>query len=213
VLKPIHFFTEASFITSCKQLAKKDADLASVIKQHGYPPLWKRKASFETLIHIILEQQVSLAAAKAALNKLKERIGRLSPQKLLALTDEELKTCYFSRQKILYARHLSAAIVSKQLKLQQLAQLPDEAIRAELKKIKGIGDWTADVYLMMVLQRADLFPMGDIALVNSLKEVKRLPKHSTKEELLEIAETWRPHRTVAAFILWHSYLCKRKRVY
>ncbi len=94
-----------------------------------------------------------------------------------------------------------------------MALAPDDEVRTELKKIKGIGDWTVDVYLMMVLQRTDLFPLGDIALVNSLKEVKNLPKHTSKEELLLLAEKWKPHRTIAAFILWHSYLSKRKRKY
>jgi DNA-3-methyladenine glycosylase II len=206
-------FEESNFKKYCDKLAKKDGHLKNIIDSYGYPPLWKRKPGFETLIHIILEQQVSLASAKAALNKLKEKIGAVTPQKILQLTDAELKACYFSRQKTVYARHLAEAIISKQLKLKQLHQLDDDAVRVELKKIKGIGDWTVDVYLMMVMQRTDLFPLGDIALVNSLKEVKQLAKHTTKEELLLHAETWKPYRTVAAFLLWHSYLCKRKRAY
>lgn len=209
----ISIFDETNFKTHCNNLAKVDADLKLIINTHGHPPLWKRKHGFETLIHIILEQQVSLASAKAALNKLKEKIGAVTPQKILLLTDAELKDCYFSRQKIIYARHLAKAIISKQLNLKKLALAADDDIRTELKKIKGIGDWTVDVYLMMVLQRTDLFPLGDIALVNSFKEVKNLPKHTSKEELLLLAEKWKPYRTVAAFILWHSYLCKRNRKY
>jgi len=210
---PISLFDATNFKQHCKCLSKKDLHLKSILDTHGHPPLWKRKHGFETLIHIILEQQVSLASAKAALNKLKEKIGTVTPVKVLALTDAELKACYFSRQKIIYARHLAEAIINKQLNLKQLANAPDEVVRTELKKIKGIGDWTVDVYLMMVLQRTDLFPLGDIALVNSLKEVKLLPKHTTKEELLIIADQWKPYRTVAAFILWHSYLCRRNRKY
>jgi DNA-3-methyladenine glycosylase II len=209
----ISVFNEANFTKLCNKLSKKDAHLKGIITTHGHPPLWKRKHGFETLIHIILEQQVSLASAKAALNKLKEKIGTVTPAKISALTDAELKACYFSRQKIIYAKHLAAAISSRQLNLEQLANAPDEVVRTELKKIKGIGDWTVDVYLMMVLQRTDLFPLGDIALVNSLKEIKLLPKHTTKEELLMIAEQWKPYRTVAAFMLWHSYLCRRNRSY
>jgi DNA-3-methyladenine glycosylase II len=207
----IHAFDENNFASICNRLAKKDADLKNIIDQYGHPPLWKRKPVFETLVHIILEQQVSLASAKAALSKLKEKIGAVTPQKILLLTDAELKACYFSRQKIVYARYLAEAVISKQLSLAKLAAMPDEEVRTALKKIKGIGDWTADVYLMMVLQRSDLFPLGDIALVNSLKETKQLPKQTDKESMLLIAEQWRPHRTVAAFILWHSYLCKRNR--
>jgi len=209
----IRSINETNFKTYCRRLCKLDTDLKSIIGQYGHPPLWKRKPGFETLIHIILEQQVSLASAKAALNKLKEKIGAVTPQKILLLTDTELKACYFSRQKIVYARHLADMIVSKQIDLKKLSLAGDEEVRTELKKIKGIGDWTVDVYLMMVLQRSDLFPLGDIALINSIKEVKGLPKHTSKEEILMIAENWRPYRTVAAFILWHSYLCRRNRKY
>jgi DNA-3-methyladenine glycosylase II len=209
----ISAFDKTNFKKHCNKLAKTDAELKLIIDTHGHPPLWKRKPGFETLIHIILEQQVSLASAKAALHKLKEKIGSVTPQKILQLTDAELKACYFSRQKIVYARHLASAIISKQLDLKKLITSPDDIVRTELKKIKGIGDWTVDVYLMMVLQRTDLFPLGDIALVNSIKEVKNLPRHTSKEALLLIADKWKPHRTIAAFMLWHSYLCRRNRKY
>jgi DNA-3-methyladenine glycosylase II len=209
-LKSIDRFSEKDFIAKCKQLAKKDADLRSVIQQYEYPPLWKREQGFETLIHIILEQQVSLASAKAALDKLKEKIITITPENLLLLTDAELKACYFSRQKIIYSRELATVIISQQLKLDKLATAPDEMIRQELTKIKGIGHWTVDVYLMMALQRSDLFPVGDIALIKSIKQVKQLPVHTTREEIIQLAESWRPNRTIAAFILWHAYLSKRK---
>lgn len=194
-------------------LARADKDLQTVIDRYGFPPMWTRKQGFETLIHIILEQQVSLASAKAALNKLKEKIGMVTPENILSLTDEELKACYFSRQKIVYARDLAKAIMSKEVDLKKLALCSDDVIRASLKKIKGIGDWTVDVYLMMVLQRCDLFPAGDIALINSCKEVKNLPKQTSKVEILLIADKWKPYRTIAAFILWHNYLSKRNRSY
>ena len=209
-MKQINRFTETNFITACKQLAKKDADLRSVIQQYGYPPLWKRNEGFETLIHIILEQQVSLASAKAALDKLKEKLIDITPENLLSITDAALKACYFSRQKIIYSRELATVILSQQLKLNSLAVAPDEMIRQELTKIKGIGHWTVDVYLMMALQRSDLFPVGDIALIKSIKAIKKLPAETTKEEIIQIAESWRPNRTIAAFILWHAYLSKRK---
>ena len=125
------------------------------------------------------------------------------------LTDAELRACYFSRQKMIYARELAIAVQSKQLRIKHLSEKHDEEVRHELKKIKGIGDWTADVYLMHSLQRTDLFPLGDIALVNSLKEVKQLHPHTSKEKMLTIAEPWRPFRTIAAMILWHAYIQKR----
>jgi len=210
-MQPIEGFTDKDFISICDLLAIKDEDLKSIILQYGYPPLWKRTASFETLVHIILEQQVSLASALAAFDKLKERVNTITPESLILLTDAELKACYFSRQKIIYSRELANVILSQQLKLDKLATAPDEMIREELTKIKGIGHWSVDIYLMMALQRSDLFPVGDIALIKSIKEIKQLPVHITKEEIINLAERWRPNRTIAAFILWHAYLSKRKR--
>ena len=164
-------FNETNFHSICDQLAKKDKHLRPIIKQYGYPPVWTRTASFQTLIHIILEQQVSLASARAALNKLKQKLGRVTPKKLLGITDEELKVCYFSRQKTIYARCLANAFVSKQINLKKLSALDDEVIRQQLKTIKGIGDWTVDVYLLFVLHRTDVFPLGDLAMINALKEL------------------------------------------
>jgi len=202
-------FDEHNFEFLCNYLAQKDDDLKLIIDTYGYPPLFVRSPTFETLLHIILEQQVSLASAKAALNKLKEKIGTVLPEELLLLTDIELRACYFSRQKIVYSRDLANAIIDKQLNLNELFQSPDETVRSVLKKIKGIGDWTTDVYMMMAMQRINLFPVGDIALVNSMKTIKSLPKQTDKDALLLMAEKWSPYRTVAAFLLWHAYIKKR----
>jgi len=206
----INSFTEKNFHQLCDSLAKKDKHLKQILHHHGYPPMWQRKPNFETLIHIILEQQVSLASAKAALNKLKEKVGSITPKKLLALTDAEMKACYFSRQKIIYARHLASSIVNGELSIKKLSSLHDDEIRDELKKIKGIGDWTVDVFLLMALQRTNIFPTGDLAMMNSLKKVKQLSPKITKEEIIVIAESWKPHRSIATMILWHSYLEERK---
>ncbi|MEO7923507.1 MAG: DNA-3-methyladenine glycosylase 2 family protein [Chitinophagaceae bacterium] len=205
----IPVFNEGNFKAICKKLAKQDADLANIILEHGYPPMWVRPASFQTLVLFILEQQVSLASAYAAFKKLKGKIGFVTPAKILAMSDTELRACYFSRQKIVYARELANAVLSKQLQLKKFSTLEDEGVREQLIRIKGIGHWTVDVYLMHALQRTDLFPLGDIALVNSLKEVKQLSKETSKEAILAIAEAWRPFRTIAAMILWHSYIRKR----
>jgi DNA-3-methyladenine glycosylase II len=208
--KMISTFSEENFHELCDKLAKKDKHLNEIINKHGYPPMWRRKPNFETLIHIILEQQVSLASAKAALIRLKEKIGTVTPQKLLLLTDAEMKACYFSRQKIIYARHLASSIVNGELSIKKLSGLYDDEIRNKLKKIKGIGDWTVDVFLLMALQRTNIFPTGDLAMMNSLKKTKQLPPHSTKEEILLLAEYWKPHRSIATMILWHRYIIERK---
>jgi DNA-3-methyladenine glycosylase II len=204
-------FDEYNFKQLCDLLAAKDADLATILATHHYPPFWNRPASFETLVHIILEQQVSLASALAALNKLKEKIGPITPVGLLALSNEELKTCYFSRQKIVYTQHLANALLNNELDIEALQTMSDDAVRQTLTKIKGIGNWTVDVYLMMVLQRSNLFPLGDVALMNSMRENKKLSKAVSKEAIAAIAAAWSPYQTIASFILWHAYLCKRKR--
>ncbi len=204
-------FDENGFKKICDRLAKKDVALQNIIAAYGYPPVWSRKPSFETLIHIILEQQVSLASAKAALNKLKEKIGIITPKRLLLLSDEELKACYFSRQKIHYARCLAKEIMSGKLSVKNLQYLTDEQVREKLTAIKGIGNWTVDVFLMMVLHRTDLFPTGDIALINSMKHIKQLPAHTSKESIALLAEAWKPYRTVGAFLIWHAYI-QRKNI-
>ena len=202
----IQTFNDGNFKKICDKLASGDADLAMIIDTHGYPPMWTRANSFETLVHIILEQQVSLASALAALNKLRARLGTVTPESLLALTDEELKACYFSRQKTVYARGLAATIAEGRLELDGLGGMTDEEIRSRLIALKGIGHWTIDVYLMFVLQRADIFPAGDLAAVQALRRVKKLPKDIAKEDLLAVAAGWQPYRTVATMMLWHLYL-------
>jgi DNA-3-methyladenine glycosylase II len=205
----IQTFSADNFEQYCNKLARQDAHLKAIIKTYGHPPMWTRKQGFETLILNILEQQVSLASAFAAYKRLKARIGAVTPAKILAMSNEELRDCYFTRQKQGYAKELAAAVIKKQLRLKEFAGMTDEEIRLQLTAVKGIGNWTADVYLMHALQRTDLFPLGDIALVNSLKETKQLHPKVTKEEMLTIAEPWRPYRTIAAMILWHAYIKKR----
>lgn len=191
------------------QLAQNDADLKAIITQHGYPPLWVRPNTFETLVLTILEQQVSLASAYAAFSKLKNKVTEVTHQNILELTDEELRACYFSRQKIVYVRGLAHAINTGDINLEHLALQPDDEVRAQLKRLKGIGDWTVDIYLLHALQRHDVFPLGDLALVNALKAVKGLNATATKDEMLKIAEPWQPYRSFATMLLWHYYIQKR----
>jgi len=207
----IHQFNHANFQSICDTLAERDSDLARIIQTYGYPPMWNRPNSFESLVHIILEQQVSLASALSALNKLKERILNITPARVLLLTDEEMKACYFSRQKTVYVRYLAEAILSGQIDLDGFVRLPDDEIRRQLVALKGIGNWTVDVYLMFVLQRADIFPVGDLAAVNAFKRLKGLPPANTREELVELSGAWRPYRTVATMLLWHYYLSAPKK--
>lgn len=202
----IETFAVDNFHNICDQTAAIDQDLASIVKVHGYPPMWTRPNTFETLVHIILEQQVSLASALAALRKLQERTSDLTPQNILSLSDEELKACYVSRQKSVYIRSLAEALNSNSLNLSELEVLPEEAVRSSLTKLKGIGNWTVDIYLMFVLRRIDIFPIGDLAAVNALKRAKNLPNDASRESIIEITERWKPFRTIATMILWHQYL-------
>ncbi|WP_299289998.1 DNA-3-methyladenine glycosylase 2 family protein [uncultured Mucilaginibacter sp.] len=203
-------FTQQNLNQLCNELANRDASFSTIISVYGYPPFWSRPNTFESLVHIILEQQVSLASALSALQKLKEKIGQISAENLLALTDEELKACYFSRQKTVYARDLAATILSGNLKLDELVLLPDDEVRTKLTAIKGIGNWTTDIYLIFILHRTDVFPIGDLAVVQAIKRVKNLPPETSKERLLQIAEAWKPYRTIATMLLWHEYLSRRK---
>jgi DNA-3-methyladenine glycosylase II len=205
----IKIFSSDNFKTYCNKLSKIDEHLKAIISEYGYPPMWTRKQGFDTLILTILEQQVSLAAAFAAYKKLKSKIGTITPEKILSMSNEELRECYFTRQKQGYAKNLAEVFANKTLPWKQFPEMRDDEVRSHLTSIKGIGNWTADVYLMHALQRTDLFPLGDIALVNSLKETKQLHTHISKEEMLTIAEPWRPYRTIASMILWHAYIKKR----
>jgi DNA-3-methyladenine glycosylase II len=199
-------FSPSSFQPLCNKLASADPDLAAIIKAHGYPPMWNRPNTFETLVHIILEQQVSLASALSALNKLRDKVHTITPEKVLSLTDEELKACYFSRQKAGYVRYLAGSVLDRRLDLHLLPALSDDEVRTQLIALKGIGNWTIDVYLIFVLQRADIFPLGDLAAINALKRIKRLPRETHRDALRPLIDRWKPHRTIATMLLWHYYL-------
>lgn len=211
IYEPATFKTN-NFHIICNELAKIDEDLKRIIDVHGYPPMWTRENSFETLVHIILEQQVSLASALSALNMLKVKTKSITPESILLLTDEEMRGCYVSRQKTGYIRGLAEAILSEKIQLGEFEKMSNEEVRSLLIHLKGIGNWTIDIYLMFVLQRTDVFPIGDLAAVNALKRLKDLPLSTTKEEMLEISTSWQPYRTVATMLLWHYYLSNIRKV-
>jgi len=190
-------------------LAARDESLAQIVNRYGLPPLWARQPGFPTLVQIILEQQVSLASAQAAFERLCLAVSPLTPQGFLTLDDAQLKAIGFSRQKTVYGRELAQAILSGKLDLARVAGLDDEAARAELKQIKGVGDWTVDIYLLMALLRPDAFPQSDLALLTAAQQAKKLPARPTPAELTAMAEDWRPYRAVAARLLWHFYLAEK----
>lgn len=198
--------TRKMLAVGLSELAQGDRDLAAVLDQHGPPPLWSRKPGFPTLVQIILEQQVSLASAKAAFDKLQIALSEVTPNGLLDLDDGELKAIGFSRQKARYCRELSQAIVGGRFDVEGLSQLTDADAKEALMSQVGIGRWTADIYLLMALRRPDIWPRGDLALAKAAQQVKNLGELPDQDQLEEMATSWRPWRAVAARVLWHHYL-------
>jgi DNA-3-methyladenine glycosylase II len=189
-------------------LSEKDTIFKLIIEKYGLPTIPKRPQGFETLVLLILEQQVSIDSAKATFLKLREKIKIFEPGILLELPDEEFRTVGVSRQKTSYIKALSIAILNKDIDLESLPTKTTDQVRQELIKIKGIGNWTIDIYLMFCLQAPDLLPLGDIAVINTIKEL--LDIH--EKEAMEVhAVQWSPYRSYATFLLWHYYLNKRNR--
>lgn len=197
---------EATLAEGVAVLSKRDRDLAEIVHRFGPPPLWARNPGFATLLQIILEQQVSLASARAAYGRLAAAVPAVTPHNFLVLDDVTLREVGFSRQKAGYGRTLASALIDGTLDLAGLVRLPDEAARDALVGLKGVGPWTADTYLLMALGRPDVWPAGDVALQAALREVKQLQHRPSHDEMVELAEGWRPWRAVAARILWFHYL-------
>ncbi len=200
---------ENIFAQSVRFLADRDAHLAEVVEKYGRPPLWVREPGFPTLVYIILEQQVSLASAKAAFDRLNAAVRPLTPKRFLKLTDAELLRIGFSRQKTLYTRLLADSLARRHFDLRYLHDLHDDVARKMLIALKGIGRWTADIYLLSALRRPDIWPTGDLALATAVQEVKRLRRRPSPEHLEKLSQPWRPYRAVAARLFWHAYLSKR----
>ncbi len=197
------------FKTLCDWCTNIEPKLKPVIEKFGYPPFWHRNPDFATLILTILEQQVSLASAKSSFNKLVEKIKIVTPENLLKLTDQELRECYFSRQKSTYSKILSTEIISGKLNLENLNSQSAEEIRSRLIKIKGIGNWTIDMYLLMSLHFADIFPPGDLATIKAVYELELVSATASKEEIINFMKKFTPFQSVATYILWHSYIERR----
>ena len=206
MIKPLD---ESQIKRACIKLSQNHAEMALVYDTYGPPPLWDRPTGFATLLNIILEQQVSLASAKACFDKLAAHLGEVTPEQLLTINDAVLKTIGFSRQKTSYARHLSEAVIKKHVDLDSLYKLPDAEVKAELVKLKGVGEWTADVYLLMAMLRPDVMPRGDIALHAAYQKLTLADKRPSSDEFVAMAVKWAPYRSVAARLLWHFYLSEK----
>ena len=186
-------------------LAAQDADLARVVNQHGPPVLRHRPQGFSTLLKIILGQQVSRSSADSTYQRLLDAIGPPRPANFLALDEDSLRSIGFSRQKSRYGRELAAALVEGRLDLDSLGEGEDDSVRATLTALPGIGAWSAEIYLLFALRRPDAWPASDLGVVVGAQKVKNLAARPTRQELDAMAESWRPWRGLATFILWHGY--------
>jgi DNA-3-methyladenine glycosylase II len=203
--------TQKTLPLAARELAARDQLLANIYATHGDPPLWRRASGFRTLVHIILEQQVSLGSAKSMLNRLEADIQPFTPERFVELGDAHLRGLGVTRQKSSYLLHLAESIVSGELNFRKLSRLSDDQVLVQLTGIKGIGSWSANIYLLMAMRRADIWPAGDLALAVAIKELHGLDARPSPEELERIAEQWRPYRAVAARMLWQYYLGRKAK--
>jgi DNA-3-methyladenine glycosylase II len=197
---------EARLLQGTRALAAIDSDLAGIVERHGPPPLWGREPGFDTLVRIILEQQISLASAEAARVRLIRATGAIEPEAIAAAGEETLRAAGQTRQKSRYLVGMARDVLDGRLDLDAVAAADDHEARVQLMRVVGIGRWTADIYLLMALGRPDVWPSGDLALAGSMRRVKGLEGLPTSREQEVIAEPWRPWRAVAARLLWHAYL-------
>ena len=204
ILDPSFKMTEAlDFLT------KNDETLSLIIQKYGNPIIQNREEGFQSLCHIILEQQVSIASAQACFAKLQHQFDEISPKNIANATDDAIRKCGISRQKCIYLKDLANNVLSKELDFESFRFKTENQIRNELIKVKGVGNWSIEVYLMFCLQQPDIFPLGDIAIRNTMKE---LYQTETVDEMIALSDTWKPFRTFATYTLWHYYLCKRNRI-
>jgi len=183
----------------------------AILDRAGVPRFRRRRNGFPTLLHIILEQQVSIDAAAAMHRRLSGLCHPLAPAPFLALDDATLRACGFSRQKMDYARRLAEAVASGAFDFEGLAAAEDNAALAALVALKGIGRWSAEIYLIFALGRSDIWPAGDLGLQLAVADCLGLDNRPGERELRDIGDRWAPWRSVAACLFWQSYLHARGR--
>jgi len=207
---PTRALTHASLAAAVRALSRRDRDLAVLFRHNGLPPMWARRPGFATLIHIVLEQQVSIVAARSLYRRVRERLGGMSPEVIVRRGVPGLHRLGLTRQKASYCHGLATAVLDGSLQLPDIARAPDTQGRERLLALRGIGPWSADIYYLMALRRPDIWPVGDLALAVALHEVMRLPARPDAGLQQEISARWAPWRSVAARLLWHYYLNTRR---
>ncbi|HSQ24019.1 MAG TPA: hypothetical protein VLN44_06405 [Pyrinomonadaceae bacterium] len=199
--------TPGSLAAAAQLLAARDRHLASIYRTHGTPPMWARRPGFKTLLRIILEQQVSLVSARSMFNRLRSNIDPFTAEGFIEFGEQNLRSLGVTRQKAHYCLQVAHAFSDGDLKM--IAGLSDEEAHAALLRIKGVGPWTANIYLLMALRRPDIWPDGDIALASAVSRLRKMKTRPSFPQLARIAEDWRPYRSVAARMLWQYYLAAR----
>ena len=187
------------FVVNCDPILKKIKD------EFGVPKIWKREEGFETLINIIIEQMLSVKAASSIFAKFKILLKKVTPENILKTDDEKLRAVGLSYSKIKYCKNISRSVKEGELDLEKLKKMSNEDAVKALTKIKGIGDWTAYIYIMACLQRADIWPYGDNALAVAVQKYHGFKEFPTKKELITIGERYKPWRSMAAFMYWNTY--------
>lgn len=206
---PIQTLNQALLAKATDELGRSDPGLADIARRLGPPPLWPREPGFATLVHIILEQQISIKAAHTMLMRLQDHLGEITPARVLAAGDDSLRSQGITRQKSRYCRELAERIDSGRLSLETLHTLPVEEGRQALLDVPGLGPWSVDVYYMTALKAPDVWPFGDLALADAIADIRGLDRHPTRAEQAEIIRPWAPWRAVAARLLWAHYLDAR----
>jgi len=204
--EPLRRLDTGSLRRGVADLVRADPDLGGVVRRNGPPPLWARRPGIATLVRIILEQQVSLASGQAIFRRLENHLGEVTPEAIILCGVSDLRRLGLTRQKAAYCVAVAEQVRSGALSLRRVARAPVVTARQQLQRVKGIGPWTADVYLLMALRRPDVWPTGDVALLNALQHLRGLPRQPTVAEAAKEALSWAPWRAVAARILWHGYL-------
>lgn len=210
VASPASRLTRDTLLRAVAELSRSDSDLATSVQRFGTPPLWLFRPGFATLVRIILGQQVSQASANAAYARLVAGLGRVTAARVAASSQQRLQTLGLTRQKADYCLDLSRRVVARELDLRAIEHADDPLARHTLLGIRGVGPWSADIYLLMALGRPDVWPHGDLALAIAAQQIKRLRARPTEQRLHRLASAWRPWRSVAARILWHHYLSERR---
>jgi DNA-3-methyladenine glycosylase II len=202
---------ESALARAVRRLARVEPRFAHIVKRHGPPPLWPREPGFQTLVLIMLEQQVSLAQGRAMYARIANATGAVTPANVAKLGDAGLRALGVTRQKSAYLAALADRLERNDFDLDGLATLPDSDANAALDALHGVGPWTAQCYLLFALRRSDVFPAADLALMEAVRQLWRLRVRPSPEALARRAHAWRPHRAVAARLLWHHYLSERGR--